>query len=222
MKIGINNIFTSFWFFTMFLCGGALTYMAIDRNIITSDLILIGKVVIAFIIFVSIGIFVYFFYKFRILIINHHRLLSIHPFLFKKEQIELANIKKVKLENWISQNGITYRQVSLKDTTTQITFTDREFENFDTLIHTISITENQKQEVDFNQAKSNISNVNFNIFSLSGFLMFLIFNTWNSGFHSIMLAFMISNGLLLFASVKRKLKYSRIIKLGKLENIEND
>ena len=43
MKIGIYNIFTSFWFFLMFSSGGILTYFSLDKNIFTGDLIFIAK-----------------------------------------------------------------------------------------------------------------------------------------------------------------------------------
>ena len=55
----------------------------------------------------------------------------------------------------------------------------------------------------------------FNVYILSGLLIFLVFNTiWNSGFHPIILAFFICIGILLYSSVKRKIEYKRKIKNG--------
>ena len=73
MKIGINNIFTSFWFFIMILCGGTLTYFAFDKNLFTGDLIFIGKFFVGLFILITIGIIFYLLYKFRILIIDKNK-----------------------------------------------------------------------------------------------------------------------------------------------------
>tara|TARA_B110000879_G_C10873316_1_gene393818 strand:- start:8 stop:667 length:660 start_codon:yes stop_codon:yes gene_type:complete len=213
MKIGINNIFTSFWFFVMFLCSGTLTFLSLNRNIFAGDLFLVGKIIMGFMILLFIGIFFYSLYKFRILIIDNKSIVSIYPFLLKKEKIDLTKIKKLKLENFFAFKGTTYRKIKLTDFSGTMEITDLEFENFEKLTSELKLNQNKKREIDLEQAKSNLSNVNFNVYLLSGLLIFLIINTiWNSGFHIIILAFLLCNGILLYASIKRKLKYKRILK----------
>lgn len=125
----------------------------------------------------------------------------------------------MKYENWISQNGITYRQILLKDSKIKIIFTDRAFENFDLLVNALPIEEKNKEAIDCHQAKNNISNVNFNILLFSGFLILFVFNGFrNYSFPLVIILFF--NGLLLLASIKRKLKYDKIIKWANSKGIE--
>ena len=213
MKIVIYNIFTSFWFFIMILCGGTLTHFAFDKNLFTGDLIFIGKFFVGLFILITIGILFYFLYKFRILIIDKNKIISIHPFWFKKQKIDLNKIKKLKSETFFAFKGTVYRKIKVTDFSGTVEINDLEFENFENLTSELKVDQNKKKEIDFEQAKSNLSNVNFNVYILSGLLIFLVFNTiWNIGFHPIILAFFISIGILLYASVKRKLQYKRIIK----------
>ncbi|WP_417291078.1 hypothetical protein [Corallibacter sp.] len=215
MKIGINNIFTSFWFLEMMLCGGALTYFAFDKNLFTSDLIFIAKFFIGLLVLITIGILFYFLYKFRILIIDSEKIISIHPFWFKKQRIDLTKIKKLKLENFFAFKGTAYRKIKITDFSGTIEITDLEFENFEKLTSELNFDRNKKEEIDLEQAKSNLSNLKFNVYTLSGLLIFLVFITiWNSGFHPVILAFFICTGILLYASIKRKTGYKRIIKNG--------
>jgi len=215
MKIGINNIFTSFWFFIMFLCGGTLTYISFDRNLFTIDLIFIAKFFVGLIVLMTIGILFYILYKFRIIIIDNNKIVSINPFWLKKEQIDLTKIKKLKLENFFAFRGTVYRRIEITDIYGKLEINDLEFENFEKLTSEINFDRNKKKEIDLKQAKSNLSSLNFNVYFLSGLLIFLVFNTiWNSGFHPIILVFFICIGILLYASVKRKIEYKRIIKNG--------
>uniref|UniRef100_UPI004048BD8B hypothetical protein n=1 Tax=Mariniflexile sp. TaxID=1979402 RepID=UPI004048BD8B len=213
MKIGINNIFTSFWFLIMLLCSGTLTFLSFNGNIFTGDLFIILKIIMGLMILLFIGVFFYSLYKFRILIIDNNSILSIYPFLLKKEKIDLTKIKKLKLENFFAFKGTVYRKIKITTFSGTMEITDLEFENFEKLTSDLKLNRNKKREIDLEQAKSNLSDVNFNVYLLSGLLMFLIYNTiWNSGFHLIILALFICNGILLYASIKRKLEYKRIIK----------
>ena len=213
MKIGINNIFTSFGFLVMLLCSGTLTFLSFNRNVFAGDLFIVGKIIMGIMILLFIGIFFYSLYKFRILVINNNSIVSIYPFLLKKEKIDLAKIKKLKSENFFAFKGTVYRKIMVTDFNGTMEISDLEFENFEKLTSELKLNQNKKREIDLKQAKSNLSNVNFNVYLLSGLLIFLIINTiWNSGFHIIILAFFICNGILLYASVKRKLEYKRIIK----------
>jgi hypothetical protein len=213
MKIGTYNIFTSFWFLILFLCGGMLTYISINRNVFGSDLIFIAKFFVALFALISIGILFFFLYKFRILIVDKNKIISIYPFLFKKEIINLAQIKKLKLESFSAFKGTVYRKIKISDLSGTMEISDLEFENFDKLISGLKLNQHRKTEIDLEQATSNLSNVNFNVYLLAGFLIFLVFNIiWNSGFHFIVIAFFICNVILLYAAFKRKLEYKRRMK----------
>lgn len=212
MKIGINNIFTSFWFLAILICSGTLTFFSLNENVFTSDLLIAGKIVIGFLMLIFIGILLFLLYKFRILIVDKNSIISLHPFLLKKRKIDLTQIKKQKLENFFAFNGIVFRKVTLKDHNTKIEITDLEFENFEKLICDLKIDRVKKKEIDFEQAKSNLSNTNFNVYILSGFLIFLVFNTiWNSGFHLLIVAFFVCAIVLLYASISRKMKYEQTL-----------
>lgn len=213
MKIGINNIFTSFWFSLILICGGTLTYFSFDRNLFTSDLIFIAKFFIVLIILITIGILFYFVYKFRILIIDNKKIISVHPFWFKQEKIDLTKIKKLKLENFFAFRGTVYRKIKITDSNGTMEITDLEFENFEKLTSKLKVDEKKKKEIDLEQAKSNFSNINFNVYVLTGLLIFLVLNTvWNSRFHLITIVFFFYTGLLLYASVKRRIQYKQIKK----------
>lgn len=213
MKIGINNIFTSFWFSLILICGGTLTYFSFDRNLFTSDLIFIAKFFIVLIILITIGILFYFVYKFRILIIDNKKIISVHPFWFKQEKIDLTKIKKLKLENFFAFRGTVYRKIKITDSNGTMEITDLEFENFEKLTSKLRVDEKKKKEIDLEQAKSNFSNINFNVCVLTGLLIFLVLNTvWNSRFHLITIVFFFYTGLLLYASVKRRIQYKQIKK----------
>lgn len=219
MKIGINNIYTSFTYFVILISSGTLTYMSLDRNVFNSDLFFVGKIIMGVMILIFIAAFFYLLYKFRILIINTNNIVFIYPFLLKKSKIDLANIRRIKLKKWPGQNGTIYRQVSFTASDSKFSFTDKEFENFETLTDELPNIKDKRVKIDFEQATSNLSNVNFNIYLLSGLLLFLIFNAiWNNGLHLIFLSFFVCAGILLAASVNRKLKYKRVIKTGHNKN----
>lgn len=199
----------------MILCGGTLTYFAFDKNLFTGDLVFIAKFFVGLFILITLGILFYFLYKFRLLIIDSQKIISIHPFWFKKQRIDLTKIKKLKLENFFAFREIVYRKIEITDTNGKLEINDLEFENFEKLTSELNFDRNKKEEIDLEQAKSNLSNLKFNVYILSGLLIFLVFNTiWNKGFHPIILAFFICIGILLYGSIKRKTKYKRIIKNG--------
>jgi hypothetical protein len=126
--------------------------------------------------------------------------------------IDLENNLKVKLKQYIVHNGTVVRSVKLTDANSELTFTDREFENFDHLIKELPIKECEKKAIDFAQAKGNISAINFNFYILIAFLIFLIGNTiWNSGFHYIVIIFFVTNSILLIATLKRRWRYKRVL-----------
>src|SRR5690554_3472978 len=213
MKFGINNIFTSFWFFVMFLCGGTLTYFAFDKKLFTGDLIFIGKFFIGLIVLITIGLYIYVIFKFRIIIVANNKIVSLYPFWFKKKKVDLNKIKKLKLENFFAFKGTVYRRIKITDSNGTVEITDLEFENFERLTSELKVDLNKKKKIDFELANSNFSNVNFNVYLLLGLLLFLIYNViWVSGYHILIFAFGICVGILLYVSIKRRIKYKRIIK----------
>jgi hypothetical protein len=213
MKIGINNIFTTFWFSLILVYGGTLTYLSFDQDLFTSDLIFIAKFFVGLVILITTGILIYFFYKFRILFIDNNKIISIHPFWLNKKNIDLTKIKKIKLENFFAFRGTVYRKVTITDSNGMLEINDLEFENFEELTSELKIDKIKKTEIDLAQAKSNYSNMNFKVIILSGLLILLVLNAiWNSGFHLIIIIFFICIGLLLYASVKRSIEYKRIKK----------
>lgn len=173
----------------------------------------IAKFFVGLIILITIGFLVYFLYKFRILIIDSDKIISIHPFWFKKQRIDITKIKQLELENFFAFRETVYRKIEITDINGKLEINDLEFENFEKLISELNFDRNKNKEIDLTQAKSNLSNLNFNVYLLSGFLIFLVLNSiWNSGLHPMILAFFICIGILLYASIKRKTKYKRIIK----------
>lgn len=215
MKIGINNIFTSSWFILMLLSSGTLTFFSLDKNVFTSDLFFVGKFIMGFMIALFIGFLFYSLYKFRILFIYNSRIISITPFLLKIQKVDLRNVKRIKWSVFYSFKSILYREVKITSSSGTISFSDLEFENFDSLTDQFTNTNNKsnKKEIDLEQAKCNLSSINFNIYLLFGFLLFMIFNTFlNSGLKTFIVASYFFIGLFLYASIKRKIKYKRIIK----------
>ena len=197
----------------MFLCGGTLTYFAFDKKIFAGDLIFVGKFFIGLIVLITIGLFIYFIFKFRIIIVANNKIVSFYPFWFKKKKVDLNKIKKLKLENFFAFKGTVYRRIKITDSNGTLEINDLEFENFEKLTSELKIDLNKKKQIDFKQANSNFSSINFNVYLLSGLLIFLIYNAiWVNGFHLIIFAFVICVGILLYLSVKRKIKYKRIIK----------
>ncbi len=213
MKIGINNIFTSFWFILMILGSGALTYIFINKNLFTSDLIFIVKIVMGFVMLFFIVTIFFLFYKFRILVITKNNIISIFPFLLKEEKIELNKVS-IKISNWTYQNGIIYRVAEIKNGNNKISFSDMEYENFDTLTNQFYDNNyNEKIKADINQAKGNISSIKFNLYLLMGFLIFLIGNVfYNGNYDIIIVIFLITICILIYATYKRKVKYDKILK----------
>jgi cell division septal protein FtsQ len=111
MKFGINNIFTTFWFFAMLLSSGTLTYFSIVANVFSSDLFFVGKCIMGFIILLFTGIVLYVLYKFRIVFIDDTSITSIHPFLVRKQKIDLSKIKKIEINNFYAFQAAMYKNV---------------------------------------------------------------------------------------------------------------
>ena len=210
MKIGIYNIFTTFWFLIMLLCSGTLTYFTFYKNLYSGDAILIVKIVIAIISLIFICVLFYLLYKFRILIVYKNRFISIHPFILKVIAIDISHTKNVKWKNFSAFKGTIYRNVELKQEKNKIDISDLEFENFENLVRSLNRSLN-KDKITIEQAKSNNSMMIFNIFILSGFLVFLVVNTTWKNIHNAELIFFLTNIILLFVSIKRVYNYRKVL-----------
>lgn len=210
MKIGIYNIFTTFWFLIMLLCSGTLTYFSFYKNLYSGDAILIVKIVIAIISLIFICVLFYLLYKFRILIVYKNRFISIHPFILKVITIDISHTKNVKWKNFSAFKGTIYRNVELKQGKYKINISDLEFENFENLVKSLKGNHN-KDKITIEQVKSNNSMMIFNVIILFGFLVFLVVNTTWKNIHNAELIFFLINIILLFASIKRLYKYRKAI-----------
>ena len=211
MKIGIYNIFTTFWFLTMLLCSGTLTYVSFEKNLYSSDAILIVKIVIAVMSLIFFCILLYLLYKFRILIVNKNNIISIHPFILKVNTIDITKTKNVRWRNFPAFKGTIYRKAEIKQGKFKIDISDFEFENFESLVRSLN-GNTDKLKMTIEQAKSNNSMMIFNIIILFGFLVFLIIDiNWNN-VNNFELLFFLMNIILLFASIKRALSYRKVLK----------
>lgn len=210
MKIGIYNIFTTFWFLIMLLSSGTLTYFSFNKNLYSGDTILIVKIVIAIMSLIFICVLLYLLYKFRILIVNKNHFISIHPFILKINTIDISKTRNLKWKNFSAFKGTIYRKVELKQGKNKIDISDLEFENFENLVRSLNRNLN-KDKITIEQVKSNNLMMIFNVILLSGFLFFLVFNTNWKNIHNAELIFFLINIILLFASIKRVYKYRKVI-----------
>lgn len=129
-----------------------------------------------------------------------------------KSEIDSLLNEISKTENSIEIVKIEQAEIEITDSQGETHITDLEFENFENLICEMRIDQTVMDELKFEQAISNKSSMNFNIYLLSVLLIFLIINTiWKSGYHLIILVFLLFNGILLYGSIKRKLEYKRTI-----------
>ena len=212
MRIGIYNIFTTFWFFIMLLCSGLLAYQSFSKELYMSDVNMIAKIVIVIITLIFFCILIYLLYKFRILITYKNLIISVNPFLLKIVKIDILEIKSVKWTNFTAFKSTTYKMVEIKDINSKIEITDLEFENFETLVQNIEKDKVRKLKIDIEQAKSNNWNEIFNTFLLSGFLIFLIIITILNKAHFLLISFILINIVLLCGTLKRLSNYRKIIK----------
>lgn len=211
MKIGIYNIFTTFWFLIMLLGSGTLTYFSFNKNLYSGDAILIVKIVIVIISLIFICVLFYLLYRFRILIVNKNHFISIHPFILKINTIDISKTKNVKWKNFSAFKGTIYRNVELKQGKYKIDISDLEFENFENLVRSLNGNNINKDKTTIEQAKSNNPMMIFNVIILSGFLIFLLINTTCKNIHNAELIFFLTNIILLFASIKRVYNYRKVL-----------
>ena len=195
----------------MLLCSGTLTYVSFEKNLYSSDAILIVKIVIAVMSLIFFCILLYLLYKFRILIVNKNNIISIHPFILKVNTIDITKTKNVRWRNFPALKGTIYRIAEIKQGKFKIDISDFEFENFESLVRSLN-GNTGKLKITIEQAKSNNSMMIFNIIILFGFLVFLVIDiNWNN-VNNFELLFFFMNIILLFASIKRALSYRKVLK----------
>lgn len=217
MRIGLNNIFTTLWFALMLACGGALTYISIEKGLFVGDIIFIAKFFMGLLTLITIGVAGFFLFKFRLLIITDKRLISIHPFIFRFRSLEINNISNISWTIWTLKATI-FKTIVLKGKTNKIvSFSDFEFENFDQLVSKIPNLQNdiKRSKIYYEQAKSNLS---FMTFMLILNVLFIGINLYLSitgdRLQMTLVVFTILSLLLIYASQKRRMRYKRIIKNG--------
>jgi hypothetical protein len=213
--IGINNIFTTLWFLLMLGCGGALSYVSISNRLFNEDLIFVAKFFVGLIILITIGVAGFFLIKFRLILITKQKLIALKPFVFGLDRIDLNSIKSYKWTSW-ELKATVFRSVEIKTKKGyKIELSDFEFENFDNLLRKLpgETDTKEKSEVDYRQAKANLSLMTFMILIDLGLIGLIAFmNISGKGYHWIHLIFYSITLLLIYASQKRRKKYRAIIK----------
>ena len=213
MKVGINNIYTSFWFLLMLLSSGTLSYIAFEQKLFSNDNELVIKIFLGFMVLLFFATSFYLLYKFRIIVIRRNVMLSINFFKLSRVSTNFSDVNSVRLENWTSQKGTVYRKLLIFNETSQISFTDMEFENFNTLVDVIPQAKKKQRSINFKQAKANLSSerINFYIF-LVLLLLFLIIKTYKDVYHYVFYVLMFCLVVLLYASYKRLANYKKLLK----------
>ncbi len=129
MKIGIYNIYTTFVYLLIFFCGGVVCFFA--ENIFNPFKLI--SVFAILVILITLLLFFRRLYKFRFLIISDKRIASIRPFLLKKQVIKWSNLGKIDFNVYYGIGKSLNRTISLSDNKVTISYSDLEFENFETL-----------------------------------------------------------------------------------------
>lgn len=196
----------------MLSCGCAFYYWAICMSFFSSDVPIIGKFFVGLLMVITFLVLIFFVINFRILIIHKNEIISIYPFLFKCNKIEIENIKNVSWDSIMIRTNL-YKKIIIKTSNGKSTsLSDLEFENFDTLISKIPNTDNKKSR-NFDQYQAENHQLDFNIvylLILNGIVLYM--NFAKNIFHWIHLVFYFVSILLILVSVRRIKKYNRINK----------
>lgn len=215
MIIGINNIFTSFWFLLMIGIGLKLTTFLPRFGSID---FWIAKFWLIILIIIVIGVLGFFLIKFRFLIINKKRIISIYPFRLKISTIDKIDIKGIKWYN-VEQKATLHKCMEIFDTKKNvIKFSDFEFENFYTIESKIWDKKERNSERDnmiIEQTKNNIGYSKFLtliLFGLSIIILGLMIK--DSSYFGLRISMLCLSLILLFTSARKTLKYIKIKKYG--------
>jgi hypothetical protein len=195
-------------------CGGTLTYVSFDRQLFTSDLIIIAKFFVGLIVLITIAVGLFILLKFRILIVTGRGITSIKPFVLSINQFTWDKIKKVKWGKW-ELKATVFKSIEIESEDRQIIkFSDFEFENFNNLIEQIpGQASEKKSRVYVEQAKSNLLFTSFLIGIFGLFALFILWmNIMKHNFHWIHL---IIYGLLIvltLSAISRRRQYRLTLK----------
>ncbi len=171
MKIGINNIYSSFVFLLVLACGGFIIYFSITNNIFHRPFNLIYifmgiSILLAGIVFIAV------LYNFRFLVISNRGIVCVYPFLLKKKEIQWQNLTKIDCNasyNFLYSS--MSRKVVLSSYDITISFSNLEFENFNTL--TKQIPNGQEVLKKLNLSCYTIKGIKYNFIKLIGCVILL-------------------------------------------------
>ncbi len=211
MKIGINNIFSVVLSLIFISSGGVVFYFTFIEN--TNSISDLGLFFLVFVCLISFGYCIFILTKFRFLTVTDEGLFCFYPFLLRTKQLKWIDLEKTEwtIFYW---KGI-FRKVLLKTAYTEISLTDLEFENFETLTNKIPNGERLRKEIDREQAqteKSMMTWYNY-FFSIVG-LVLLYQLVITNGFLFFGIALCVDI-LLLCTSIKRRMQYIKILKKRK-------
>ncbi len=218
MKIGVNNIYTSFVCLLLLTCGGWIIYFSITDNVFHRPFNLI-YIFLGISILFTIIVFVGVLYNFRCLAISNSGIVCVYPFLLRKKEIQWRDLVKTDWEvdyNFLYKNMV--RKVVLRSNDTTISFSDLEFENFNTLIKQIPNGQEVLKEINMSRytiqgLKRDFAEPILYSILVSVFFYFLypISSTWWG--RVIMFTIM----LLQYASVMRIIRLIKVLKMLKKE-----
>ena len=166
MKISIPSFFTSLFFGSMLWLSGFLIYSTGTKFI--EEFEFTKHLVVLFFYLILLATLIFMAVKWKWVIINKESIMVVYPLKFQSFKIELSEIKTLKWRLWKGRHRILillayYRMLDLGTKTgQQLTISDFEFQNFDSLesliLNSVNFkpnlkTRNQNRYV---QAKSNI------------------------------------------------------------------
>ena len=216
MIIGLNNLFTSFWFLLMIGGGLKLASFILPRFYRIDTWF--AKFWLIVLLIILTGVIIFFLIKFRLLIINKKRLISIYPFRLKITIIEKLDIESKKWYN-VEQKATLHKCLLIEDSKKNIIkFTDFEFENFYTLESKIMDKKEGNIERDSmikEQANNNIGYSKFLTLILFGFSIFMLaLMIKDSSYFELRITILILSMILFFSSIRKTLRYIKIKKYG--------
>jgi len=212
MKIGINNIFTSFWLILMICCGITFYYWAFCMNFFASDVPILGKFFVGLLMLITFAVFVFFIIYFRILIIKNNEIISIYPFRLKFKKISVDNIKNILWDSIIIKASL-YKKITISTSDGNSTYlSDLEFENFDSLISKIpNINTNKLKNFEKYQAENHDPKFTLICIIILN-LLILYLNLFADIFHWVHIVLYIVSLFLIIGTVRRIKKYNNIKK----------
>lgn len=216
MMIGLNNIFTSFWFLLMIGSGLKIIFFIIPK--FDSIDFWFGKFWMIVFATIVIGVIIFFLIKFRILIINKRKIISLFPFRLK---ITIINKTDIQSLNWynVDQKAILHKCIQITDSKNNIIkFSDFEYENYHSLESKILGKQESNSERDnmiIEQAKNNLGYSKFLTLILLGLSLFLLgIMIKDYSYFELRLTILGIALILFFSSIKKTLKYIKIKKYG--------